>query len=300
MRQSQLRAFHNVALHGGFSRAADALRLSQPAVSEQVRKLEQEHDVLLFHRERRRVKLTAEGERLFALTKQYFDVEEQIEAYMSETRTAVDGTLRIIADSAHHVTDILGRFRARYPKVFVTLRTGNSAEVVEALRAYDAEIGVVDSLAPGSDMTVMDLGASQIVAFAARGLLPEAACGFTLQELTALPLVFREQGSRTRQKLEAEAARQRVRLSPAIEVEGREAMREVVASGAGVGFVSRAEFGNDDRLVEIPLKGADIRMPETLVCMTQRREVKVIRAFMDFAGAASGAEAQSPSPVPTA
>ena len=115
MRHSQLKAFHHVALLGGFSRAAEALHLTQPAISEQVRKLEQQHDVLLFSRDRKRVQLTQAGEHLFLLTKQYFEVEQQIQDYMSETSAAIDGTLRIIADSVHHVTDIRGPFAAAIP-----------------------------------------------------------------------------------------------------------------------------------------------------------------------------------------
>ena len=84
-------------------------------------------------------------------------------------------------------------------------------------------------------------------------------------------------------QIETEAANQGVVLTPAIEAEGREAVREVVASGAGIGFVSQAEFGNDDRLAQIPIRDADIRMTESLVYIAQRREVKVIRAFMEFA-----------------
>lgn len=289
MRQSQLKAFHNVALHGGFSRAAEALLLSQPAISEQVRKLEQDHDVLLFLRDRKRVSLTSEGEQLYILTKRYFEVEQQIEEYMSETRATVEGTLRIIADSAHHVTDILSRFRARYPKVFVSLRTGNTEDVLGALRSYNAEIGVVGSMSPGNDLEVMDLGATQIVAFAAKGTLPAGKQNISLQELSALPLVFREPGSKTRQKIETEALKQGVALVPAIEAEGREAMREVVASGAGIGFVSLAEFGNDDRLESIPLSGVDITMSESLVFMAQRRDVRVIRAFMTLVGDSASA-----------
>ena len=68
MRYSQLRAFHHVALHGGFSRAARALNISQPSVSDQVRQLEQRHDVLLFTREARQVRMTDAGEALFRLT----------------------------------------------------------------------------------------------------------------------------------------------------------------------------------------------------------------------------------------
>lgn len=283
MRHSQLKAFHHVALHGGFSRAAEALYLTQPAISEQVRKLEQDHDVLLFHRERKRVQLTSAGENLFRLTKHYFEIEQQIDEYMSETRAAVDGTLRIIADSAHHVKDVLGAFRKRYPNVVVSLRTGNSDEVLEELRAYNAEVGVAGSLEPGRDMETLNLGDTPIVAFAARGLLPAGKRSLTLEELAGLPLIFRETGSKTRQKLEEAAARQGLTLAPAIEAEGRETVREVVASGAGIGFVSQAEFGHDDRLVAFALDGIDLRMGESIVHLAQRREVKVIRAFMDLA-----------------
>lgn len=285
MRHSQLKAFHHVALLGGFSRAAEALHLTQPAISEQVRKLEQQHDVLLFSRDRKRVQLTEAGEQLFLRTKQYFEVEQHIRDYLSETSAAIEGTLRIIADSAHHVTDILRAFRLRYPNVTVNLRVGNTGEILEELRAYNAEIGVAGSPSPGKDMDAMDLGATEIIGFASKDLLPAGKTSLTLRELSKIPLIFREVGSKTREKLVQEAMKQRITLRPAIEAEGREAVREVVASGAGIGFVSRAEFGQDERLVPLPLAGIDISMSESLVHLSQRRDVKVIRAFMDCARA---------------
>ncbi len=248
-----------------------------------MRKLEQDHDVLLFYRERKQVNLTPQGENLFLLTKRLFEIEEQIEEYMSETRAVVDGTLRIIVDSAHHVTGILSKFRERFPKIHVSLRTGNSEDVLNALRSYNAEIGVLGSISPGNDMVALDLGSTPIVAFAAKGVFSDPARRYSLNELADMPLVLREIGSKTRQKLEEEAERQAVQLKPAIEAEGREAIREIVASGAGIGFVSKAEFGNDDRIVQIALKDVDIHMSETLVFLGQRRDVRVIRAFMEFA-----------------
>ncbi|HGG05481.1 MAG TPA: LysR family transcriptional regulator [Aliiroseovarius sp.] len=285
-RQSQLKAFHHVALHGGFSRAADAMNLTQPAISEQVRKLEQEHDVLLFHRHRKRVTLTPAGEKLFLLTRHYFEVAEQIREYLSETRAAPAGTLRIIVDSAFHITDILARFRTRFPKVRIHLSTGNSETVLAALRAYDAEIGVVGSGVPGRDMDVIDLGSSDIVAVIARtsleGQAPEA---IPFRDLAHKTLVFREPGSKTRAKLEQAAEKAGIRLTPSIVAQGREAMREIVASGAGIGFVSRAEFGNDDRLAAIPISGADLEMGESLICLKQRNDVRLIRSFLGLAAA---------------
>ncbi|UWQ45157.1 LysR substrate-binding domain-containing protein [Leisingera aquaemixtae] len=283
MRHSQLKAFHHVALLGGFSRAAEALSLTQPAVSEQVRKLEQDHDVLLFHREKKRVLLTGAGEKLLQLTKHYFEVEGQIADHLSESGAAAGGELRIIADSAQHLTGFLGPFQQRYPNVTISLRAGNTGAILDELRSYNAEIGVVGSLTPGKDMSVLNLGATEITAFAARGLLPASQQTLTFRELAHLPLVFREDGSKTREKVEAAARAQGITLKPAIVAEGREAVRELAASGAGVGFVSMAEFGHDSRLVQYRLQGAGLEMSESMVYLTQRRDVKVIRAFMEFA-----------------
>ena len=265
------------------SRAAEALCHTQPAISEQVRKLEQDHDVLLFHRERKRVYLTEAGEKLFHLTKQFFEVEQQIQEFMSETGAAIDGELRIIADSAHHVTEILSRFRRKYPNITVSLQVGNTKEIVEELRAYNAEIGIAGSVDPGKDMEILGLGTTGITAFAARGVLLASKRSLTLRELVELPLIFREEGSKTRAKLVEAAARQGMELKPVIVAEGREAVREIVASGAGIGFVSKAEFGHDDRLIQIEISDAGLNMSETLIHLAQRREVKVIRHFMDIA-----------------
>jgi len=283
MRHARLKAFHHVALLGGFSRAAEALFLTQPAISEQVRKLEQEHDVLLFSRARKRVTLTPAGQDLFALTRRYFEIEAQISEALRQSGAAISGRLRIVADSAHHVTPVLTRFRARYPNVTVSLRGGNTGEVLDALRDYNAEIGVAGSLTPGRDMDTINLGATEIIGFAARGLLPVGKHRLDLSELPDWPLIFREPGSKTRQKLLAAATASGVQLTPVIEAEGREAVREIVASGAGIGFVSRAEFGHDDRLQAIPLSGVALSMSETIACLGQRRDVRVIRAFMDLA-----------------
>ncbi len=280
MNYAQLRAFHHVALCGGFSRAARLLHLTQPAISDQVRKLETSYDVLLFDRTARQVHLTRTGERLFQLTKPLFEGEQRIDEFLTESRAAPAGKLRIVADSALHIIGPLRSFTQKHPQVFVSMRTGNTDEVLSELRAYNAEIGIVGSMEPGREFGSVDLGASCIVAFAARGYLPHQA--FTLHKLAQYPLIFREAGSKTRQKLVEEAARQGVTLSPTMEVEGREAVREVVASGAGIGFVSEAEFVEDSRLVRLPLVGTDLTMSETLVFLQQRRDLRLINAFVEI------------------
>ncbi len=282
MRHAQLRAFHHVALLGGFSRAAEVLSLSQPAISEQVRRLERAHDVKLFHREGRHLRLSEAGRRLFRLTERYFATESEMQALLSEARAVPAGKLRLMVDSALHLTGLLAAFRARYPGISLQLRSGNSEAVVAALTAYEAEIGLAGSRDFGREMQVLELGASPIIAFAARGVVAGQGAR-PLAELLRYPLVLRERGSRTRAKLEAEAARQGLPLFSAIEAEGHEAVREIVASGAGIGFVSQAEFGHDPRLVAIPINDCRMSMNESLIHLAARADLRMIRVFMEFA-----------------
>lgn len=285
MRYVQLRAFHYVATHGGFSRAAAVLHLTQPAISDQIRKLEIQYDVLLFNRHKRHVALTPSGERLLVITNRMFENERQAQDLLTESRALGAGTLRIMADSAHHINPVLARFRAKYPKVKIVMRSGNTREVVESLFAYEADVGVLGEVPQHRDIDVLPLGSAPIIAFAAKSCDWDNTRKLTLADLQSLPLVLREQGSKTRQKLEAAAKDAGVPLTPVIEAEGREAVREIVATGAGIGFVSAAEYGHDARFRQIPLAGPDIMIDEALICLRERRGGKLITAFMELSEA---------------
>lgn len=279
MRHTQLRAFHYVAVTGGFSRAAEALNLSQPAVSEQVRSLETAYDVSLFNRGHRTVKMTADGERLYEITRRLFDAEQAAREMLTEHRAERTGTLRIHADSPHHVLHVLTRFRADHPKVSIKVRTGNSTGILEALHAYDADIAIIGEVPTDRALSVIELGESPIIAFARQGGPLDELDQIPLDELKTLPLVLREDGSKTRAKLEQAAGA----LPQSIEVEGREAVRAIVAAGGGVGIVSEAEHVPDPHLISAKIVGPSLFMEEAVVCLRERAENRLIAAFMAMA-----------------
>ena len=285
MRYVQLRAFHYVAICGGFSRAAEALRLTQPAISDQVRKLEEEYDILLFNRHKKQVVLTSNGEQLLEITRRMFDMEQQALDLLSESRALRSGTLRIVADAAHHLLHTLTRFRQKYPGIRVTLRSGNTESVVASLYSYEADVGVLGQVPAGRDFDILKLNSTPIIAFVAAGHPLAVQKTVSLEQLATQPLVMRERGSKTRQKLEELAAETGIELRPAIEAEGREAIREIVAAGGGVGFVSAAEFGEDRRLVQIPIEARKMLMDEALICLRERSAGKLVRAFFEVARA---------------
>ncbi len=283
MRYVQLRAFHYVAICGGFSRAAEALLLTQPAISDQVRKLEEEYDILLFNRHKKQVVLTSNGEQLLEITRRMFDMEQQALDLLSESRALRSGTLRIVADAAHHLLHILTGFRRKYPGIRVTLRAGNTESVVASLYSYEADVGVLGDLPASRDFDMLKLNSTPIIAFVAAGHPLAAQKTVPLGQLASQPLVMRERGSKTRQKLEELAAKGGVELHPVIEAEGREAVREIVAAGGGIGFVSAAEFGQDSRLVPISIEGPAMLMDEALICLRERSNGKLVRAFFEIA-----------------
>ncbi|MGB7269308.1 MAG: LysR substrate-binding domain-containing protein [Albidovulum sp.] len=284
MRYVQLRAFHYVAISGGFSRAAEALFLTQPAISDQVRKLEEEYDILLFNRHKKQVTLTHSGERLLEITRRLFENESQARELLSESRVMRAGTLRIVADSAQHVLKILAEFQKKYPGVGVTISGGNTESVIENLFSYEADIGVLGEIPQSREFETLLLNATPITAFVAASHPLAKRKFLDFDDLKDLPLVMRERGSKTRNKFEEAALAAGYEFTPSIVAEGREAVREIVASGVGVGFVSVAEFGDDPRLVRIPIKGEDsMIMEETLICLKERRGGKLVSAFLEIA-----------------
>ena len=249
-----------MAISGGFSRAAEALFLTQPAISDQVRKLEEEYDVLLFNRNKKQVTLTHSGQKLLEITHRMFDTEQQALELLTESRALRSGTLRIVADAAHHLLHILGSFRAQYPGVQVSVRAGNTETVISSLYSYDADIGVLGEIPTGRDFEVLKLNSTPIIAFvlrrssAGRQEIADAQAARAGNRWSCASAARRRaRSSRTSQPL------RRSSCGRSIEAEGREAVREIVASGAGIGFVSAAEFGQDSRLVPITIDA-----PETL------------------------------------
>ncbi len=283
MRYVQLRAFHNVAVHGGFSRAAAALFLTQPAISDQVKKLEREYDILLFNRHEKQVTLTEQGQKLLKITNHLFETERQAAELLSEAGALGTGKLKIVADSIMHIVTILARFRKRYPDIEIEVHTGNSQEIVEKLRSYQADIGVLGEVPAIGEFQAIKLSSTRLLAYVSREHELAACRAMTLENIVQYPLVLREKGSKTRQIFEDMAARRGLGVNAAIVAQGRGAAGEIIASGAGVGIISAAEFGGNNRLVAVEISDCDIEMDEALICLKERQASKLINAFMELA-----------------
>ena len=280
MRHSQLRAFHGVATWGGFSKAADKMAISQPALSDHVRKLEENYGVQLFVRGTRSVTLTDLGRKLLAIVERQVEIEAEARDLLQRARKVEEGHITIGADAAIHALPLIKAFRAIHPGVRFKVVSGNSASLIEQLEAFDIDFAVVADVPPAPAFSARLLREDELVAFVACDHPLAARKSVTMEELAGQPLVLREQGSETRRLVEEKFNELGLAPVETIEIDGREAAREGVAQGLGVGMVSSGEFLKDPRLKKIKLRDWQANMREWLVCLKSREGLHLIQSML--------------------
>ena len=282
MRHAQLKAFHAVAVHGGFSRAAEALGLTQPAVSDHVRKLEESYGVQLFTRGASGVALTAMGRKLFAIAERQFEAEAEAQELLSRGRTLEEGQLTIGADAAVHILPEIARFRLRHPRLALKLVTGNSAALLKQLADFAIDIAVTAVRPTDPAFLARRLTSDRLVAVVQRSSRLSRRKDIAFAELVKLPLILREEGSKTRTLLLDEARLRGLKLADTIEIESREAAREAAAQGVGLAIMPVGELVPDQRLAHLAIEGWNRLMEEWMVCLRPRAGLHAIRSFFDM------------------
>ena len=250
MTPEQLITFATVAEHGNISHAAQALHLSQPAVSGQLKLLQEAFGEPLYLRAGRGVRLTAAGEQLLAHAERLRETFRQAQALREAMRGLERGTLRIGASTtpaSYLLPYLIADFHASHPDVLVTTSHGNTAEIVAALGNVD--IALIEG-PPGQELPlgtqVTAWREDEIVAIVPSGHPLVSSKPQTLAALGAYPLVLRESGSGVRQIVERAFAREGVAMRVALEIAGVEGVKEAVRSGMGVGFVSAMSIRHED------------------------------------------------------
>ncbi|MDR6714903.1 DNA-binding transcriptional LysR family regulator [Pseudomonas hunanensis] len=254
MTPEQLITFATVAEHGNISHAAVALHLSQPAVSGQLKLLQEEFGEPLYQRAGRGVRLTAAGQQLLAHAERLRETFRQAHALRDALRGLERGTLRIGASTtpaSYLLPYLIADFRQRYPDVVVTTTNGNSAEIVAALDTLD--IALIEG-PPGQELPlgtgITPWREDEIVAIVpAAHPLADVDGAQTLDALGAYPLVLRESGSGVRQLVERAFARSGVAMRVGLEIAGVEGVKEAVRAGMGVGFVSAMSIRHEDGML---------------------------------------------------
>jgi LysR family transcriptional regulator, transcriptional activator of the cysJI operon len=249
----RLVVFRAVAEQLSFRRAAEELYLTQPAVSLQIKALEEDLGVQLFDRTGVRVALTPAGKRLLAYARRASALLAEAEQEVTALSGQHAGTLALGASTtiAQYVLPrLLAEFRRRHPRVQTTLVSGNTEHIVEALAQQQIALGLIEGPAHSRDVKTEPFLEDELVLivpaaheWAERGVV---ACA----EIAEAPLLLRERGSGTRRVVELALEKQGIRrntLNVVMQLDSVEAIKSAVEAGLGVGFVSRWALAKDQR-----------------------------------------------------
>jgi len=250
----RLVVFRTVAEQRSFRKAAEELYLTQPAVSLQIKALEEDIGVQLFDRTGAQIALTEAGKVLLGYSQQanalFVQAEQEIAALSGDHA----GQLALGASTtiAQYVLPrLLGEYCKEHPRVHPTLISGNTEQIVEAVEKQKIELGFIEGPARSREVKSEPFLEDELVLIASTAHEWAERASISVFDLCSAPLLMRERGSGTRRVIEMALERQGAKRSAmhiVMELDSTEAIKSAVEAGLGVGFVSRWAIAKDLRL----------------------------------------------------
>jgi DNA-binding transcriptional LysR family regulator len=240
MNFTHLYAFYEVARAGGISAGAERLRVSQPAVTREIRELEDRLGLTLFDRLPRGVALTEAGRMLFDYADKIFALADAAQSQLKELAGLDAGHLHIGASATvgvYLVPDFIARFSARHPRVAIDLTVTNTENVEAGLREMKFTLGFVEGPFDDSLLHACPVGRDEIAVTASAD---HPLCGQTIDpsDLTDRAVVMREPGSGTRAIVEDAYAQRNLRIEPLMSVSDTEAIKRMLRANRSLAYLS--------------------------------------------------------------
>jgi len=235
-----MKVFEAVARLGSYTRAAEELHLTQPAVSMQIKQLEENAGLPLFEQLGKKIYLTQAGQEMHHYSRAIAQQLDEVDKVMADMKGVKRGRLVIaVASTANYfAARLLATFSQRYPEVTISLDVTNREGLLEHLDANDIDMVIMGRPPEGLDLVAEPFTENPLVVIAATNHPLVAAEHIPLEWLQQETFVVREQGSGTRTAMERFFAEKRVRLSTGMEMSSNEAIKQAVQAGLGLGIVS--------------------------------------------------------------
>jgi len=294
MSDRRLKVFHTVARLLSFTKAAEALHMTQPAVTFQVRQLEEYFNTRLFDRTHNKVNLTPAGEKVSEFAERIFDLYAEMENSVRDLTGEISGALTIGASTTiaeYMLPALLGEFKNRYPDINLRLKVSNSEGIVSMVEHNVIDLGVVESSVSNKNLIVEVCHDDQLVVVAApdhelvkRGGKVRAA------EILKYPFVSREEGSGTRDVVMQYLVDQQVNpneMNLCLELGSPEAIKGAVEAGMGITIISRSIIDKELKLNTLRHLQLDppLSRPFSFVRQRQKFRVTVMEELLEFAQA---------------
>lgn len=291
MADRRLQVFHTVARLLSFTKAAETLHMTQPAVTFQIRQLEEYFNTRLFDRTHNKISLTAAGDRVFGYADKIIGLYSEMENNIRELTGDVSGILIIGASTTiaeYMLPSLLGEFKEGQPGINIRLKVSNSLGIVHMVEDNSVDVGIVESPIANKNLVVEVCWYDKLVFICLPQHPLAKKSAISARDLLGLPFVCREEGSGTREFISEYLAKSKTQLHDldiSLEVGNPEAIKSAVEAGLGVSIVSQATVVKELKLQTLVARPLDppLERPFSIVFQRQKFRLRAMEAFMDFA-----------------
>jgi DNA-binding transcriptional LysR family regulator len=283
----QLEAFVQVAAHHSFSRAAEALQLTQPSITARIQALERELGEEMFERSGRGVRLTDAGTVFLPHAERMLQMLREAKEGVEEVRSVAAGRLRLgsaLTISTYVLPRILRIFHSRYPGVDVVVHTGRSEQVLNMLLSDEVQVGLGHSLTH-PDVETVDLYEDEVI-LVANPDHPFAANGqATMEEVGSQPIILADRGSSYYGLTHGLFRQAGVVPNVVMELDSMEATKRMVEEGLGIALLPKVCLERELKqglLAEVTITNAPpISRRIALICRKSRKQARTVQAFLE-------------------
>ncbi|MDQ1913161.1 selenium metabolism-associated LysR family transcriptional regulator [Paenibacillus sp. GD4] len=256
----QLHIFYTVAEKGSFSHAAQALHMTQPAVTMQVQSLEEYFGTKLFLRSTKKIELTEAGRTLLPFAKRSIDLMKETDVSMSKFTHMLEGRLHLGASltvGEYILPRLLGPFSQEYPNISVSMKVINTKQILEEMLNHQLTFGLVEAEVHHPDVHTEALLSDELKLIVPAGHPLAEWEEVPVEEMLKYPFVLREQGSGTRRVMEEELSRvgcDAGALKIVMELGSTGAVKSAVEAGLGISILSQSSVKHESALGVLQVK----------------------------------------------
>lgn len=294
----QLETFLEVAKHSSFSRAAEKRFRTQPAISAQIRALEDEIGAKLLDRSGGKVSLTQAGKVFQKYAEETVAARRAVVNSLAEMERVPRGEVVVGANEGtclHVLPEVFAQFKKQYPGVAVNINRLESTAILEAVIENAVDFGVVSLPVSDNRLTVVPIHRDELVVICAPHHPLAKSKSVALADVAKYPLVMPEAG-RTRDALEQLMHERKLKQQISMELDSTELLKRFIAADVGVGFLAKSNVQQDVKagtLAALPLSDATIRRDLALVFRKDKALSRAALAFIDIAVKHKGKEKAS-------
>lgn len=291
MSDRRLQVFYTVARLLSFTKAAEELHMTQPAVTFQVRQLEEQFNTRLFDRTHNRISLTEAGKKVYECGERIFEIYAEMDNSVRQLTGDISGVLILGASTTiaeYMLPVLLGDFKAEHPDVTVRLKVANTDGIVSQVENNAIDLGVVEAPVTNKNLVVEECSRDQLVVIVQPGHELAGESVVPLKRLADFPFICREEGSGTREvMLESmhKSGMEPNELKVSMELGSLEAIKGAVEAGMGISVISYATIQKELKLGTLVAVKTDppINRPFSFVHQKQKFRMRAMDELLSFA-----------------